>query len=175
MTNSDGFHDWVIDAFEVASEQIQAGESAQISFVADRIGEYEYYCSVGRHREAGMTGTLRVYGDWHGELSDVSGGDATGRVYVDTTSDYELFARFDDLPDLEAGYFYEGWIVRPEPFDFVSTGALTLDDSGHWIDEFTSDTDYRDYTRYVLTLEPDDGDPAPAEHIVEGDLIISQR
>ncbi len=64
--NADGFHDFVIDAFGkegesgVRTKQIKAGAEETIEFVADTAGSYEYYCSVGKHREMGMKGTLIV-------------------------------------------------------------------------------------------------------------------
>lgn len=60
FVNEEGFHDLVIDEFEVATAQIQAGESETIEFVADEAGTFEYYCSVGEHRSMGMVGTLIV-------------------------------------------------------------------------------------------------------------------
>ncbi len=39
-----------------------------------------------------------------------------------------------------------------------------------YINIFTSSTDYSDHDFYVLTLEPDDGNTAPDEHILEGTL-----
>lgn len=60
LTNSNGFHDWVVDEFNAATKQIQQGETDTIEFVADKAGTYEYYCSVGKHREMGMVGTLIV-------------------------------------------------------------------------------------------------------------------
>jgi len=39
------------------------------------------------------------------------------------------------------------------------------------MNNFTSDIDYSSYDFYVLTLEPNDGDPAPADHIVEGAVM----
>ncbi|MFZ2682303.1 MAG: cupredoxin domain-containing protein [Patescibacteria group bacterium] len=58
--NDDGFHDLVIDEFAVATKQIQAGASEVVEFVADKAGTFEYYCSVGKHREMGMKGVLTV-------------------------------------------------------------------------------------------------------------------
>ncbi len=55
-----GFHDWVVDEFDVATEQMSAGNTDTIQFVADESGEFEYYCSVGTHRQEGMYGTLIV-------------------------------------------------------------------------------------------------------------------
>lgn len=57
--NSQGFHDFVIDEFKVATPQIKEGE-AVVEFVADKTGSFEYYCSVGSHRAMGMKGTLQV-------------------------------------------------------------------------------------------------------------------
>ena len=58
--NDEGFHDLVIDEFKVATKQIAAGAEETVEFVADKAGTFEYYCSVGKHREMGMVGTLMV-------------------------------------------------------------------------------------------------------------------
>ncbi|PLX25232.1 hypothetical protein C0580_03015 [Candidatus Parcubacteria bacterium] len=60
FVNEEGFHDWVVDEFDAATKQIQEGNQETIEFVADQAGEFEYYCSVGQHREMGMVGTLIV-------------------------------------------------------------------------------------------------------------------
>lgn len=57
--NTGGFHDLVIDEFNVRTKQIQTGEET-VEFVADKAGSFEYYCSVGEHRTMGMKGTLTV-------------------------------------------------------------------------------------------------------------------
>ena len=58
--NTVGFHNFTIDGFAVATKQINSGQSETIEFVADKIGVFEYYCSVGNHRAMGMKGTLTV-------------------------------------------------------------------------------------------------------------------
>jgi plastocyanin len=58
--NTGGFHDWTIDEFGAATKQIPAGEEETIQFVANKKGSFEYYCSVGQHRQMGMKGTLIV-------------------------------------------------------------------------------------------------------------------
>jgi plastocyanin len=60
LTNSGGFHDWVLDEFGAATEKINPGEETSVTFVADQAGTYEYYCSVGSHRARCMVGTLIV-------------------------------------------------------------------------------------------------------------------
>ena len=60
FASTDGFHDFVIDEFNVASERVQTDGSTSVTFVADTAGTYEYYCSVGSHRANGMVGRLVV-------------------------------------------------------------------------------------------------------------------
>lgn len=58
--NTGGFHDFRIDEFSVASKQFRGGQEEVLEFVADKVGSFEYYCSVGAHRATGMKGTLTV-------------------------------------------------------------------------------------------------------------------
>ncbi len=39
---------------------VEPGEMATITFIPHEVGEYEFYCSVPGHKEAGMSGTLTV-------------------------------------------------------------------------------------------------------------------
>jgi len=55
-----GIHDWVIDDFSSATSQLSAGQSGFVEFIADKTGVFEYYCSVGNHRQLGMVGKLIV-------------------------------------------------------------------------------------------------------------------
>lgn len=59
--NVQGMHDFVIDEFNAKTQRLSgAGETETIEFVADKAGTFEYYCSVGTHRQMGMVGTLSV-------------------------------------------------------------------------------------------------------------------
>lgn len=58
--NLEGFHDLVIDEFNAGTKQINKGETDTIEFIADKKGVFEFYCSVGNHRQQGMTGSLIV-------------------------------------------------------------------------------------------------------------------
>lgn len=58
--NTGGFHDFTLDEFNVKTPQIQSGQTADIEFVADKAGTFEFYCSVGNHRAQGMKGNLIV-------------------------------------------------------------------------------------------------------------------
>jgi len=59
-TSTDGFHDFVMDEFGAATERVNTGGSTYVEFVADQAGTFEYYCSVGSHRQLGMVGNLIV-------------------------------------------------------------------------------------------------------------------
>jgi len=56
-----GSHDWVVDELNVATAQVSENdECSTVQFMADQVGEFEYYCSVGNHREQGMVGSIVV-------------------------------------------------------------------------------------------------------------------
>lgn len=58
--NESGFHDFVIDEFNVKTKQANGPSEETVTFVADKAGTYEFYCSVGKHREMGMKGNFIV-------------------------------------------------------------------------------------------------------------------
>ena len=62
LVNADNIlHDIVIDEFGVHSGQIQSPDSkVTVTFKVGEAGEYDYYCSLPGHRQAGMQGVLRV-------------------------------------------------------------------------------------------------------------------
>lgn len=101
-----------------------------------------------------------------------TGGNASGvaqSIFKDET--YMLYAEFSNLPDPVNGSFYEGWLVEKETGDFFSTGVVDKDESGVYVDTYTDSQDWnKSHTFYVLTLEPNDNDSAPADHIVEAVL-----
>jgi len=102
------------------------------------------------------------------DLLDVTGGNASGKATMfEEVGIFYLNVEMSDLPDPEKGFFYEGWLVGPE--GVVSTGE-TEKDGELTKNSFTSSRNYTDATQYVLTIEPDDGDPAPADHVLEGNF-----
>jgi plastocyanin len=58
--NIEGFHDFVIDELNVRTTQLKAGAEEVVEFTPTEVGQFEFYCSVGKHREMGMKGTLTV-------------------------------------------------------------------------------------------------------------------
>lgn len=60
LNNVEGFHDWKIDEFNAATRKIQGAGTDSVEFIASKKGTFEYYCSVGQHRQMGMRGNLIV-------------------------------------------------------------------------------------------------------------------
>lgn len=58
-TNTKGMHDLTIDEFGVKKE-LPLNEEVTIEFVADKTGEFVYYCSKPGHRAKGQWGNLIV-------------------------------------------------------------------------------------------------------------------
>lgn len=121
----------------------------------------------------------KVSYDYQGLLDDVTGGEtvlgintgglASGVAKFAYDEKFYMEAEFSNLPEPTGTDFYEGWLVRKDPFDFISTGVVEMVD-GVYTNTYSSTTDYTDHDFYVLTIEPDDGDPGPADHVVEGTL-----
>lgn len=83
---------------------------------------------------------------------------------------YNLKATFANLPDPAEGFYYEGWLVRTGTSPSVISTGKVKKEGEKYVNRYVSETDLSDYGSYVLTLEPNDGDPAPATHVVEGDF-----
>lgn len=60
MTSKDMMHDFNIDELGVKLPITKSGETSEVEFTADTIGTFEYYCSIGQHRQNGQVGTLIV-------------------------------------------------------------------------------------------------------------------
>ncbi len=63
IIGQDMLHDLIIDELDVKSVRLNAGEEAIVNITApdDASGKsYEFYCSVGDHRQRGMVGTLTI-------------------------------------------------------------------------------------------------------------------
>ncbi|PIR87457.1 MAG: hypothetical protein COU11_00365 [Candidatus Harrisonbacteria bacterium CG10_big_fil_rev_8_21_14_0_10_49_15] len=57
---AEGTHDFQIDGYDAGTKILKSGETETITFTADKAGEFEFYCSVGSHRQMGMVGKLIV-------------------------------------------------------------------------------------------------------------------
>lgn len=59
VTNTKGMHDITIDEYGLKKE-LPLNEEVVVEFVADKAGEFVYYCSKPNHRSRGQWGILRV-------------------------------------------------------------------------------------------------------------------
>ncbi|MCP6719229.1 MAG: hypothetical protein KJI71_03295 [Patescibacteria group bacterium] len=119
---------------------------------------------------------------YSGQLADVTNGETILGINTGGNSfgvanasfengTYSLLVTFDNLPDPKGTDFYEGWIVRKGiGFNVISSGRVDKID-GVYTNTYVSGQDLTDHTFYVLTIEPDDGNPAPADHILEGTMV----
>lgn len=55
-----GSHNFTIDELNVKTKTIGSSDSAKVEFTPGKAGSFEYYCSIGNHRQMGMKGTLTV-------------------------------------------------------------------------------------------------------------------
>jgi plastocyanin len=64
LNSEEGTHDFVIDELDVDSGIVNAGGQTELTFSIPEDAEagtsYEYYCSVGNHRQLGQVGTLVI-------------------------------------------------------------------------------------------------------------------
>ena len=60
MNSVDMQHDFIIDELNVRMPVTKSGETNTVEFVAGQTGSFEFYCSVGQHRQNGQYGTLVV-------------------------------------------------------------------------------------------------------------------
>lgn len=145
------------------SERQEDMDVHKIEYKLPQNGEIEY----GTHGKE----------DWfaYGALTGVEGTPWNGVAQAHYFSDgrYLHTAQLNIEPAGD-GYFYEGWIVKGA--ELVSTGHLTspFADTRHSL-RFEDDADYRNYLKVVITLEPDDGNPAPAKHVAEGLMKVTER
>lgn len=108
--NNGGSHDFRLDEFKASTKVIQGGQQETIEFVADKTGQFEYYCSVGNHRQMGMKGTLVV--DWDLRVAGFG---------VDFVTGVLRFKEIDQLKDVSGRTHPLGRI-----FDVVMFGQTQL-------------------------------------------------
>jgi cytochrome c oxidase subunit II len=60
LVSKDMMHNFVVDELNVNLPITKAGETSSVVFTADKVGTFEYYCSVGQHRSRGQVGKIIV-------------------------------------------------------------------------------------------------------------------
>ena len=100
-------------------------------------------------------------------LKDVSGGNSYGsasRLYKNSLFSFKAVLK--DLPSPEKGFYFEGWLVDPSA-KYFSLGRVNPEKTQGTL-YYQSSTDETAYNQVVVTLEPEDDNPAPGKHIQEG-------
>jgi nitrite reductase (NO-forming) len=74
LINGEGAqHDVVIDQYAARSAIVSGkNASSSFSFVASKVGEFDYFCSIAGHRQAGMEGQLQVMPGSRGEMESTA-------------------------------------------------------------------------------------------------------
>jgi hypothetical protein len=142
------------------------GEASRMNVATPLPTEGESAQDVASYLETDVKG-------WRaGALADVTGGGSFGLAHARfVDGQFILIAKLCGLPDTAGGYYYEGWLLkRGAQMSVISTGRAERANEDWYLNVFYSPSDLVDHDYYVLTLEPDDGNPSPAEHILEGTL-----
>lgn len=109
LTNLEGVHDFMIDELGVASKQTSMGDETLVTFTVPKSSAgktYEYYCSVGNHRQLGMVGQLVVESEKEAQTQ-------SGGKYLIYTPE-EFVAAADTRRVI---YFYANWCPTCLPAD----------------------------------------------------------
>jgi len=106
-------------------------------------------------------------------LLNVSAKAQQGFAYHSVDKGYFISTISATLPDPPAGFFYQTWLVREglssEP-ETIATGKMKLESmqDHFWAVVFSSKTDYSDYRKVVISLQPEDYEQVIGENILVG-------
>jgi hypothetical protein len=114
-----------------------------------------------------------IRGEEKAELHSVRG-DASAGIATRRMEDGQFVHTIKaNLPTIDRQVLaYQGWLVRPAPYDYFATGEMVTNDLGEFVVEFKGDPrgEYAPYTQVIVTLEPKDGNPDPSDHVLEGEF-----
>lgn len=102
-------------------------------------------------------------------LADVTGGSRFGLTHTRFFGGvFTLIAQMGGLTELADNLTYHGWLVkRGDGMRVVDLGTVQKINEGFFL-VYQSKQNFSSYDFFVLTLEPDDGNNTPAEHLLEG-------
>jgi hypothetical protein len=68
--------------------------------------------------------------------------------------------------------FYQVWLVRPVPYDYLSVGEMATNEMGAFVLDWDGlpETDYSGYIDLVITLQTRNGSSDPQGRVVEGEF-----
>ncbi len=105
-----------------------------------------------------------------GLLTEGKGEGQLKAVFDEKANEYSFMAEMKRFPPSPSGYYYEGWVVRSNPFRYISIGRAESKDDVSLI-FYQSSSNVLDHQFFVLTLEADDNNAAPSVHVLEGYIV----
>jgi hypothetical protein len=106
-------------------------------------------------------------------LTNLVSGKVIGTATRGTQDSAYRVAMNASLPEIDREkQFYQAWLVRKIPYDYLSAVEFMTNDLGVFVLEWIGEPqkDYRAYTKVVITLQTKGGDQAPQTHIAEGEF-----
>lgn len=107
--------------------------------------------------QAGTAASLKDVGNT-GTWGEAKSAFSDGKYY------FKLVA--SGLKIIEKGYYYEGWLGKEG--QYISIGRVEVSEKGEGLLYYTSSEDKTSYNQVLVTTEPEDGNLAPATHLLEG-------
>ena len=101
------------------------------------------------------------------DLTDVSGTGASGKVSTDfANGKYSFYGEFEGLPTLSPGQFYQVWVVRDKPFEYIPVGIVIVTDSGSYQVSYVGDgfIDWQEIAKHAVA------DPASYDKWLRGEV-----
>lgn len=148
------------------------GDDVSVEDDADRVQEIQIPMPSGeiRHPTAGLEQWFAI-GPVNGSAEHPANGVAQSHYFEAGLYLHTIQANILPAPE---GFFYESWLSNGT--DVKSTGHLTnnFGDSRHNV-QFEANEDLRGYLQVLITLEPDDGNPEPADKVAEAILKVTPR
>lgn len=77
------------------------------------------------------------------------------------------------LPGIDReSQFYQVWLVRPVPYDYLPAGEMMTNEMGAFVLDWDGlpETDYSGYIDLVITLQARNGNPDPQGRVAEGEF-----
>lgn len=111
--------------------------------------------------------TFRENGAEMTMLKDVNDGQSVGTAWRNFDKKFNLKLDANRLSSPGKGFYYEGWLVGSQ--GFFSIGRLA-EEAGVGQLYYSNEADKSEFKGVVVTLESEDGNPAPDKHILEGNF-----
>lgn len=159
-----------IDRDQILSEARKSGLIMDVEEIA-RMAETTVQQRISGSSPSNVSDYIskEVLGWKSAALADVTGGGSFGLAFLQTENGYStLIAKVGNLPALEEGQWYEGWVVKRGDEMRVGSVGSVVPAGDQYAIVFITQTDLSDYDFFVLTREQQDENSLPSQHVLEG-------